>query len=894
VTAGVGAGQRLRVLLLEHEPADAELCVLMLQRSGYTVTSDLATNAEDFRRQLRTASYDVVLADYTLPDWTGMEALAAVREAGLDIPLILVSGTLGDERAVECVKEGAADYVIKHNLIRLPLAVHRALKEWSARQERVRSMALIRKLSQAVDQSPASVVITNTSGIIEYVNRRFEEDTGYTAQEAIGNNPRMLKSGETPPAIYHELWSTIESGRVWRGEIVNRKKNGERYWESAIISPLRDESGVVTHFLATQEDVTERRITEATLREREQRFRQLAENIEEVFFVMDSQFRQTLYISPAYEKIWGRSCENLYANPRSFLEPVPPEDRDRMLKNIAAAQGGVDPGKIEFRIVQPNGDTRWVLAHAVPIRNDRGEVYRISGVALDITDRRQAEGALAVAEARFRHLAEASFDAIHITEGGIVREVNPGFLKMFGYSLDEVIGRPLTDFAAEESVEAVRERLARGTDGRFEVVGQRKDGQKILLEATGKNHEVGGRVERVTALRDVTEKRMLEEQFRQAQKMEAVGQLAGGVAHDFNNLLTVITSYASILVSDMAESDPRHDDLNQILKASGDAASLTRQLLTFSRQQVVEPRVVVLEDVVRGAEKMLKRLIGEDVEFISKLSPSPVSILSDPGQLEQVIMNLVVNARDAMPQGGRLTIETDIAELDDAYARTRWPATPGRFAMLAVSDTGIGMDEQTRARIFEPFFTTKELGKGTGLGLATVYGIVKQNGGFIWVYSEPGRGATFKVYFPVSEGEAAPSAAGSQAATPPTGTETVLLVEDAPAVRAAVRRTLEQYGYKVIDAPTPGAALGMIAHQREPIHLLLTDVVMPGMSGKELAEHVAADRPAVRCLYMSGYTNDVALRYGLIGTGLAYIQKPFSPDTLAYKVREVLDSARES
>jgi PAS domain S-box-containing protein len=876
--------------VLEHDLADAELCLLTLQRAGYTVTSDLATNAKVFLERLQSGTYDVILADYNLPDWTGMDALAAVRRAGVDIPLILVTGTLGDERAVECVKEGAADYVIKHNLTRLPLAVQRALDERRAREERTRSVTLIRKLSQAVDQSPASVVITDTSGSIEYVNQRFEQITGFTAAEAIGHKPSLLKSGETPVHIYRELWRTLESGRVWRGEIVNRKKNGERYWDSVTISPLHDDSGAVTHFLAVQEDVTERRTTEAALREREQRFRQLAETIEEVFFVIDSQFRETLYISPAYEKIWGRSCESLYSNPRSFLEAVPAEDRDRLFENIAATQRGIDPGKIEFRIVRPDGTTRWVLTHAVPIRNDRGEVYRISGVALDITDRLRAQEALAESEERFRLLAEASFDAIDITEGGLIREVNPGFLRIFGCSMEEAIGQPVIDFVADESLEVVKHRLAHGIEGRFELVGKRKDGEKIFLEATAKKHMVGGRLERVTALRDVTERRMLEEQFRQAQKMEAVGQLAGGVAHDFNNLLTVITSYTSILLGEMADGDPRRDDLGEILKASSDAASLTRQLLAFSRQQVIEPRVVLLEDVVRGAEKMLKRLIGEDIEFVGTLNEHPEPILSDPGQLEQVIMNLVVNARDAMPSGGRLGIETSVVEFDDTYARAHWPATPGRFAMLAVSDTGVGMDEQTRARIFEPFFTTKEIGKGTGLGLATVYGIVKQNGGFIWVYSEPGRGATFKVYIPVSPGAVAAAGRDTSVTRPAHGTETILLVEDAPPVRAAVRRMLEQFGYRVIDAPTPGAAIGLVALQAEPIHLLLTDVVMPGMSGKQLAERLSVDRPGLRSLYMSGYTSEVALRYGLLSGALAYIQKPFSPDALAFKVREVLDS----
>jgi two-component system, cell cycle sensor histidine kinase and response regulator CckA len=888
------ADRPLRVLLLEHDVADAELCVFVLRRAGYTVVSDLATNAEEFGGRLHAGPYDVVLADYNLPGWTGMDALAVLRQAGLDTPLILVTGTLGDQHAIDCVRAGAADCVLKQNLERLPLSVHRSLEERSARDERVHSVALIRKLSMAVDQSPAAVIITDTSGIIEYVNRRFEQVTGYSAKEAIGSTPRILRSGEMAPAIYQELWLALRSGQVWHGDLVNRKKSGEEYCDSVSISPMFDESGVVTHFLAIQEDVTERRATEAALREREERFRQLAENIEEVVFVVDAQFRETLYISPAYEKIWGRSCRSLYDNPRSFLDPVAPEDQELLRQNIATCQRGVDPGTIEFRVVRPAGDRRWVLSHAVPIRNERGEVYRISGVVLDITDRLRAQAALAESEARLRLLAEASFDAIDISESGLIREVNPGFLRMFDYTVEEVVGRPVTDFVAEESLELVRHRVAHGIDGRFDLIGKRKDGRKIFLEATARQHMVNGRVERVTALRDVTEKRMLEEQFRQAQKMEAIGQLAGGVAHDFNNLLTVITSYTSILLLEMGASDPRRDDLEQILKAAGDAAALTRQLLAFSRQQVVEPRVISLEEVIRGTEKMLRRLIGEDIEFVSILNDSPVLILIDPGQLEQVIMNLVVNARDAMPRGGRLTIETSVAEFDDTYARTHWPATPGRFVVLAVSDTGVGMDEMTRARVFEPFFTTKELGKGTGLGLATTYGIVKQGGGFIWVYSEPGRGATFKIYLPMAQDATLPAGSATESPSAPRGTETVLLVEDSPQVRAAVCRTLEQYGYKVIEAPTPGAALGIIARQHDPVHLLLTDVVMPGMSGSDLAKELRAARSGMRVLYMSGYTNDVALRYGLLGPGHAFIQKPFSPDTLAYKVREVLDSLEAS
>ena len=510
--------------------------------------------------------------------------------------------------------------------------------------------------------------------------------------------------------------------------------------------------------------------------------------------------------------------------------------------------------------------------------------------ASDITERRRAEEALAESEALYRMVIEASFDGIALTEEGVVREANRGFAEMFGYNGEEVIGGQILDFVAEESVEAVRQRVSDGMEGTYELVGKRKDGTKILLEATAKTHNIGSRPGRLTALRDVTEKRQLEEQFRQAQKMEAVGRLAGGVAHDFNNLLTVITSCAELVLMDTAEDDPRQENLQEIRKASQAAAGLTRQLLAFSRQQVIEPKVVTIEEVVATADKMLQRLIGEDVELIAVLNGNPATVKIDPGQLEQVIMNLAVNARDAMPDGGKLTLETSAVELDEVYARTHWPATVGRFALLTVSDTGIGMSEQTRARIFEPFFTTKEVGKGTGLGLATVYGIVKQSGGFIWVYSEPGQGTTFKIYLPRVDD---PRPAGVQATTGPSllGNETILLTEDSSALRATAHQILTRYGYTVLDAPSSTAALTLARSSDGPIHLLLTDVVMPGMSGRELAEQFSAKRPGVKVLYMSGYTDDAVVRHGVLRPGIAYLQKPFTPETLARKVRDVLDAA---
>jgi PAS domain S-box-containing protein len=385
----------------------------------------------------------------------------------------------------------------------------------------------------------------------------------------------------------------------------------------------------------------------------------------------------------------------------------------------------------------------------------------------------------------------------------------------------------------------------------------------------------------------ITERRVLEDQFRQAQKMEAVGRLAGGVAHDFNNLLTVITSYSTLLLDDLGATDPRREDLNEIQKAATAAAGLTRQLLAFSRQQVLEPKVLDLNEVVAGAGKMLQRLIGEDVALVTVLAPDLGAVKADPGQIEQVIMNLAVNARDAMPDGGKLTIETSNVELDDTSILEHRPVSPGAYVLLAVSDTGIGMDEATQANLFEPFFTTKETGKGTGLGLATVYGIVKQSGGFIWVYSEPGVGTTFKIYLP-RVNETPPELPGR---SPEAfhGTETVLLAEDAAGVRAVAREVLKRNGYSVIPASDGQAALELAASHSGPIHLLVTDVIMPEMSGRQLADRLREVRSELKVLFVSGYTDDAIIRHGILEPGIAFLQKPFTPEVLARKVRAVLD-----
>jgi PAS domain S-box-containing protein len=471
--------------------------------------------------------------------------------------------------------------------------------------------------------------------------------------------------------------------------------------------------------------------------------------------------------------------------------------------------------------------------------------------------------------------------------------------RLFGYTRDEMIGKPYRPLDKEDEASYL-EIMRRVTAGQpvvgYEVQRRRKDGTPVDVAIYSaplqdRNRSLGV----LGVIADLTEQKRLHDRLRQSQKMEAIGKLAGGIAHDFNNLLTAITGYTDLLYLRLPGEIGKRE-LSEIRKSADRAASLTRQLLAFSRQQMLQPKIINVNDVLSNLSSMLGRLIGEDIELCASLDEDVGPVKADPFQLEQVIMNLAVNARDAMPRGGKLTIETANVDIDPGYARTHPDVAPGPYVMIAVSDTGIGMDTETRGRIFEPFFTTKELGKGTGLGLSTVYGIVKQSHGHMWVYSEPGQGATFKVYLPrtVADSEAPPDAAVPPAPTSKRGSETVLIVEDEASLLHLVAEIMQDSGYNVLPAHGPKDALRVLHEHPQEIHLLLTDVVMPGMSGRALADQVLAERPGTRVLYMSGYTDNAIVHHGVLDAGVTYIQKPFTPDTLTRKVREVLDTTQVS
>jgi hypothetical protein len=637
--------QPLRVLILEDNPQDAELMAAMLRHAGYSLSLEVMDSPEQFQQRLERGDCDVILADYNLGGWNATDALRILRESGKDLPLVIVTGSLGDEAAVECIKQGAADYVLKDRLHRLPTAVDRALRDKAQREEATR--------------------------------------------------------------LQEQIWGA--------------KKEWEHTFDT-VPDPV----------LVLDEQFRVKRANRATTR------------------VLGLEFSQ-LIGQPCYQVVHGRT------------EPPPECPLQRMLASGKEARADIEEPRL-------------------------GKVF------------------------------DATATPLH------------------------------------------------------------NSGSAVL-----------GCVE---VLRDISERKRVEEQLRQSQKMEAVGQLAGGMAHDFNNLLMAIIGYSDLGLARLREGDHLRKYVQEIKKAGERAASLTRQLLAFSRRQVLVPQVLDLNSVVSNLQKMLRRLIGEDIDLLTVPGPSLGRVKADPGQMEQVIINLAVNARDAMPQGGKLTIETGNVELDESYTCSHLDVTPGRYAMLVASDSGCGMDAETLSHIFEPFYTTKEEGKGTGLGLATVYGIVKQSGGHISVASDPGKGTTFRIYLPLVEEGIELVRPGPAAGKSSRGTETVLLVEDDLTARDVVREVLQSRGYTVLEATGSNEALEIGERQvSRPIHLMLADVVMPEMSGPRLADRLACLHPKMKVLYMSGYTDAAVARHVKLTRDIPYLQKPFAAEVLARKVRELLDAS---
>ncbi len=639
----------LNLLVVEDSPDDTDLLVRQLRRAGFDPHWKRVELEADFLAEIRKLP-DIILSDYSMPRFNGLRAAQLLRQSGLNIPLILVSGTLGEEAAVEAMKEGAADYVLKDRMARLGNAVQRVLEEKQLRQKR----------------------------------RQAEE----------------------------------------------------------------------------------------ALRASEEKFRQLAENINEVSWITSADLSELLYLSPSYEKVWGRAGRSLCQNSVAFLQAVLPEDRGSVLAALEELKRG-EKIDLEFRLVRPDGQIRWVHSSGTAIRNESGVIYRLAGIAEDITQRMQTEL-----------------------------------------------------------------------------------------------------------------------QFRQAQKMEGIGQLAGGVAHDFNNILLIMrVNLELVLTTDGTLGPTTRNRLTEIAQAAERAATLNRQLLTFSRSEAMQMRFLDLNDLTAGFTKMLRRIVGEHIRVQNDFAPTLPAIKADPGMIEQVLMNLAVNARDAMPNGGQLIIGTELAGIDPARAKLDPRTRAGHFACLSVRDTGTGIAPEIMPRIFEPFFTTKGVGQGTGLGLATVFGIAQQHNGWVDVSSQVGVGTTFRVFLPLSSEEMA--ASGQTVAQDVRGgTEKVLLVEDDRGVRDAVLQILENYGYAVVEADSGIAAQKVWAEQGGQFDLLITNMVMPGgLTGLQLSERLRVQKPGLKVLLMTGYRTELARGATAGANGITLLHKPFSTRVFAETIRKCLDAA---
>lgn len=756
--------QRPRILLLEDNSADAKLSLRELARAGFEVDSKIVSTSEAFIQELQSTRYDLILADYRLPDWNGLDALRWLRNSGIDTPFILVTGTLGDDIAVECIKEGATDYVLKDKLDRLPRACRRALDEMQVRMERDRAEKELRESEEQYrllfDSNPLPMWVFDRETLAFLaVNEAAVRHYGFSRKEFFGMTIKDISQDEDIPALFENILRSSEglSDSAWR----HRKKDG------------------------TIIDVT-------------------------------------------------------------------------------------------------------ITSHGIRFRGKQAELV----LAHDVTDQKKNQERLRQSEEKFAKAFRSSPLAITIStevEGRYV-DVNEAFSNMLGYRREEVVGR--TTHELEVWVEAadrkmfIQQLIASARVTGFPTKFRTSSGDTRLTEVSAELIELDGASCVLAITRDVTEAKHLEEQFRQAQKMEAVGRLAGGIAHDFNNMLSVIIGYSELL-QEQFQTGPARKGVDEVKKAAERAAALTRRLLAFSRQQVLSSRILNLNAVVDNLSKMLRHMIGEDVELVLTPGAALGNVRADPVQMEQIIMNLAVNARDAMPQGGRLIIETTNADVE-AMSASILSVSPGPYVVLAVSDTGCGMDQSTILRIFEPFFTTKDPGKGTGLGLSMVYGVVKQSAGSIQVHSEPGKGTTFRIYLPRVD-EALTDDSIKPEAPLARGTETIVVVEDEESLRVLVAEVLENSGYTVLQTSEAKEAL-KLAKEHGNIDLLLTDVVMPGLSGRELADLIRGVLPNLKLLYMSGYTNDLITARGALASDELLLEKPFTKNSLLTKVKMVLES----
>lgn len=874
------------ILHVDDDLGNRESLGMVLRMQGWSVTE-----AVDGAGALRLAAEqpDVILLDVRLPDLCGFEVCRRIRSdpATAGIPVIQLSGHhLSKEDRVEAL-EGGADVYLTKPVDPRELIAH------------IRSLVRARRAERDLQASEARLRLAlEAAGMSTWdwdlVANRLVWSHGY--EQLFGLAPgTLVESSETLEERLHPedregLDRAVTAAREGRQLLAHEFRvvwsDGSVHWLAGRGGFTYDEQGCPVRMLGVLMDVTERKRVEEDRR----RQAQILDQIHDAVVCTDLHGVVTSWNRGA-ERLHGYRADEMIGQPvsRLYLE----HERTTRFAEVVEAMRTCGEFETEVQLQRKDGSVVDAHLSLSLIRDERGNPIGTVGYGLDLTDRRRTEEAV-------RHLAaivESSEEAIIGQRlDGIVTSWNPGAERTYGYTAEEMVGRTMHRLAPPDRLDemlALFEQVVQGKRvTQYETIRLHKEGTPIHVSLTiSPIYNTSDTIIGVSTIaRDISERKKLEEKLRHSQKMEAVGHLAGGVAHDFNNLLTVITGYSELMLSFLPADDPTQQFVLEIRKAGERAAQLTRQLLAFSRKQILQPVVLDLNAVVTELEKMLNRLIGEDIHLVTALDPMLGHVKADPGQVEQALMNLVVNARDSMPLGGRLTLETRNVELDENYARMRVDVRPGRYVLLAVSDSGCGMTDEVKARVFEPFFTTKEPGKGTGLGLPMVHGFVKQSGGHVEIYSEVNRGTTVKIYLPRFDALGQPTPSGTTEYRMPRGAETVLLAEDEDGVRGLTRLILETNGYTVLTAGDGSEALQIAREYPGSIHLLITDVVMPQMSGRQLADQMMKSHPGIKVLFVSGYTTEAVIRHGVLESGTAFLQKPYTPVTLARKVREVLDA----
>ena len=880
-----------RVLIVDDDAGACETLGDVLDAKGYVVhkACDGRAGLEAVWRE----RIDVAILDIQLPDISGLELLESIKRAFPGIAVIIVTAHASLPTAIQAMNGAAFSYLTKPFDMELLLATIAKARE---KQELVRTLRDSEERYRFVtEHTHDAIFLVDLEGRCTFGNHGLEELTGYRLDELVGQSMFMVLTPEgarAASARRDALLAGDDRPFFYETEIV--RKDGTQIW-AEVSSTSVTENGKLIARLGVARDITERRRNEIALRESEERFRAIFEQAGVGIAIVTADGRW-LRVNQRLCEMVGYTAEELQA--RRYQDLTHPEDLDTSLRRRRAMlEGEARTYSFEKRYIHKNGSIVWINLTTSVMRGAPGDPSASIAVIEDISQRKAAEAALRESAERFR----ATFEQAAVGIGVVARDgrfvsVNQKLCDIVGYSSGELTDLHFLDITHHDDAElnrALRRPMVEGEAPSYTMEKRyvHKNGSIVWVHVTASQaRDASGEAGySIAIIQDITARKQLEEELNHAQRMEGVGQLAGGIAHDFNNLLTVIRARSELAAARLQEADPLRRDLLLIQKTADRAATLTRQLLAFSRKQVLQPKVVALNELITGATDLLKRLIGEhiDLTFVPGAHIGPVRV--DPGQLEQVIVNLAVNARDVMPGGGQLTLETANVELDAAYAARHVDVVAGSYVMLAVSDTGTGMSREIQARIFEPFFTTKGPGKGTGLGLSTVYGILKQSGGHIRVYSEPGAGTTFKVYLPRTD--AAPEASAARASDAlPYGTETILLVEDEAEVRGVTKEVLEGFGYTVLEAAQAADAMLIARRHVGMIDLLLTDVVMPRMSGRALAEAFTAERPETKILFMSGYTDDAIILHRVLEPGMHFLEKPFSPSALARKVREALDA----